>query len=149
MQDVEITMLEVGYEFGNDRILLWLPWVAKHVISKDSPLSNWLSPSGFMADADACIAVVVRPAFFLCLKGEASSRKQRATMTQHCRGFLITEKGSAKTGRSFQSPGSCSFLERTMKLPGSCICMRMDLLSSYHLDCSGWRNGAGRAPTLL
>ena len=54
-------MLEVGYEFGDDRILLWLPWVAKHVITKDSPLSNWLSPSGFMADADSCIAVVVRP----------------------------------------------------------------------------------------
>lgn len=58
-QDVEISMLEVGYELGSDRILLWLPWIAKHVIDEDSPLSAWLTPSGFMADADSCIAVVV------------------------------------------------------------------------------------------
>lgn len=51
-------MLEVGYELGSDRILLWLPWIAKHVIDEDSPLSAWLTPSGFMADADSCIAVV-------------------------------------------------------------------------------------------
>lgn len=60
LQDVEISMLEVGYELGDDRILLWLPWIAKHVITEESPLKNWLNPSGFMADADACIAVVVR-----------------------------------------------------------------------------------------
>lgn len=59
VQDVEISMLEVGYEYGDDRILLWLPWVAKHVITPESPLSNWLTPSGFMTDADSSIAVVV------------------------------------------------------------------------------------------
>ena len=51
-------MLEVGYEFGEDRILLWLPWIAKHVIDAGSPLANWLTPSGFLADANACIAVI-------------------------------------------------------------------------------------------
>lgn len=60
-------MLEVGYEYGDDRILLWLPWMAKHVITEDSPLSNWLTPSGFMADADACIAVVVSHSLILLL----------------------------------------------------------------------------------
>lgn len=59
MQDVEIKMLEMGYEYGDDRILLWLPWIAKHVITPESPLANWLTPSGIMADANSCIAVVV------------------------------------------------------------------------------------------
>jgi hypothetical protein len=61
LQDYDQHMLEVGYEEGNDRLLLWLPVVCKHVITDSSPLASWLKPSGVMADADSAIVVVVSP----------------------------------------------------------------------------------------
>ena len=85
-------MLEVGYEMGNDRILLWLPWIAKHVITKDSPLSSWLTPSGFMADADACIAVVVIPAPILsphlCCITAFTTQKMHKSRSEQRHGYL-------------------------------------------------------------
>lgn len=60
MQDYDQQMLEVGYEDGRERLLLWLPVICKHVITEASPLAKWLKPSGVMADADSCIVVVVR-----------------------------------------------------------------------------------------
>ena len=59
-QDYDHYNLEVGYEDGSDRVLLWLPTICKHVITEDSPLASWLKTSGIMADADASIVVVVR-----------------------------------------------------------------------------------------
>lgn len=59
LQDYDQQMLEVGYEDGRERLLLWLPVICKHVITEDSPLANWLKPSGVMADADSSIVVVV------------------------------------------------------------------------------------------
>lgn len=56
-------MLEIGYEDGRERLLLWLPVICKHVITDDSPLASWRKPSGVMADADSCIVVVVRPMY--------------------------------------------------------------------------------------
>ena len=58
-QDYDHFNLEVGYEDGRDRVLLWLPTICKHVITDDSPIASWLKPSGIMADADATIIVVV------------------------------------------------------------------------------------------
>lgn len=60
LQDYDQQMLEVGYEDGRERLLLWLPVICKHVITEDSPLANWIKPSGVMADADSSIVVVVR-----------------------------------------------------------------------------------------
>lgn len=68
VQDYDHFNLEVGYEDGRDRVLLWLPTICKHVITDDSPLASWLKPSGIMADADATIVIVVRetlPSVFL------------------------------------------------------------------------------------
>ncbi len=59
VQDYDHFNLEVGYEDGRDRVLLWLPTICKHVITDESPLASWLKPSGIMADADATIIVVV------------------------------------------------------------------------------------------
>lgn len=59
VQDCEAQMLEVGYERGDDRIVLWLPWIGKHVIDETSPLSHWLHPSGYMQDANSTIVVTV------------------------------------------------------------------------------------------
>ncbi len=53
--------LEVGYETGSDRLLLWLPMIVTHVIDDDSPLSNWRDPDTVLSDSDATIVVVVRP----------------------------------------------------------------------------------------
>ena len=66
MQDYDHFNLEVGYEDGRDRVLLWLPTICKHVITDDSPLASWLKPSGIMADADATIVIVVCGASLLC-----------------------------------------------------------------------------------
>lgn len=52
--------LEVGYETGADRLLLWLPMVVTHVIDDDSPLANWRDPETVLSDSDATIVVVVR-----------------------------------------------------------------------------------------
>ena len=41
-QDYDHYNLEVGYEDGSDRVLLWLPTICKHVITEDSPLASWL-----------------------------------------------------------------------------------------------------------
>ena len=65
-QDYDVRMLEVGYEDGSERLMLWLPMICKHVITEDSPLAAWLKPSGIMADADASIVVVVRALRTLC-----------------------------------------------------------------------------------
>ncbi len=62
--------LEVGYETGTDRLLLWLPMIVTHVIDDDSPLSNWRDPDTVLSDSDATIVVVVRPHSSLCLAEE-------------------------------------------------------------------------------
>ena len=59
-QDYSVEQLEVGYETGADRLLLWLPMVITHVIDDDSPLSNWRDPDKVLHDSDATIVVVVR-----------------------------------------------------------------------------------------
>ena len=59
MQDYSVEQLEVGYETGTDRLLLWLPMVVTHVIDDDSPLSNWRDPETVLSDSDATIVVVV------------------------------------------------------------------------------------------
>ena len=58
-QDYSVEQLEVGYETGSDRLLLWLPMVVTHVIDDDSPLSNWRDPEKVLHDSDATIVVVV------------------------------------------------------------------------------------------
>ena len=58
--DAQITEVEVGYGTGADRLLLWLPVVVTHRITEDSPLASWANMSGFLADADSCIAVTAR-----------------------------------------------------------------------------------------
>ena len=50
----------MGYGTGADRLLLWLPVLVTHRITEDSPLASWANMSGFLADADSCIAVNVR-----------------------------------------------------------------------------------------
>ncbi len=56
----QITELEVGYSTGADRLLLWLPVIVTHRITEDSPLASWANMSGFLADADSCIALTAR-----------------------------------------------------------------------------------------
>ncbi len=56
----QITELEVGYGTGADRLLLWLPVIVTHRITEDSPLASWTNMSGFLADADSCIALTAR-----------------------------------------------------------------------------------------
>ena len=56
-----MNMLEVGYEDGRERLLLWLPVIGKHVITPESPIASWATPGGLMGDADASIVIVVRP----------------------------------------------------------------------------------------
>ncbi|DBB04045.1 hypothetical protein WJX77_007564 [Trebouxia sp. C0004] len=58
-QDYSVEQLEVGYETGSDRLLLWLPIIVTHVIDDDSPLSNWRDPDTVLSDSDATIVVVV------------------------------------------------------------------------------------------
>jgi hypothetical protein len=60
MHPAQVTELEVGYGTGADRLLLWLPVLVTHRITEDSPLASWANMSGFLADADSCIAVNVR-----------------------------------------------------------------------------------------
>ena len=50
----------MGYGSGADRLLLWLPVIVTHRITKDSPLASWANMSGFLADADSCIAMTAR-----------------------------------------------------------------------------------------
>ena len=57
--DFEVIPLDMGYDTGADRLSLWLPVVAKHVIGPASPLAPWLEPGGLLRDADACVAVTV------------------------------------------------------------------------------------------
>ena len=61
MQDYSVEQLEVGYETGADRLLLWLPMVVTHIIDDNSPLSNWRDPETVLSDSDATIVVVVCP----------------------------------------------------------------------------------------
>ena len=56
--------LELGYDTGEDRLVMWLPVIVRHVITPHSPLASWLTPGGTLADADSCILVVVRPSSF-------------------------------------------------------------------------------------
>lgn len=58
-QDYSVEQLEVGYETGADRLLLWLPMVVTHVIDEDSPLANWRDAETVLSDSDATIVVVV------------------------------------------------------------------------------------------
>ena len=57
---LQIQILDIGYDTGEDRLLLWLPVTIKHTINAVSPLASWANMSGFLADADSCIAVTVR-----------------------------------------------------------------------------------------
>lgn len=57
--DYTIDILDVGYDTGEDRLLLWLPVTVKHTITSASPLASWQNMSGFLADADSCIAVTI------------------------------------------------------------------------------------------
>ena len=59
LQDYSVEQLEVGYETGADRLLLWLPMVVTHVIDEDSPLANWRDAETVLSDSDATIVVVV------------------------------------------------------------------------------------------
>ena len=61
VQDYSVEQLEVGYETGADRLLLWLPMVVTHVIDDSSPLANWRDPETVLSDSDATIVVVVCP----------------------------------------------------------------------------------------
>ena len=70
LQDYSVEQLEVGYETGTDRLLLWLPMIVTHVIDDDSPLSNWRDPETVLSDSDATIVVVVRPHSSLSLADE-------------------------------------------------------------------------------
>ena len=55
--------LDLGYQQGNDRLLLRFPLVITHVIDHHSPLRAWQSgPSALAADADSEIVVVVSSA---------------------------------------------------------------------------------------
>ncbi|KAL3154506.1 hypothetical protein ABBQ32_013968 [Trebouxia sp. C0010 RCD-2024] len=58
-QDYSVEQLEVGYETGADRLLLWLPMVVTHVIDDTSPLANWRDLDTVLNDSDATIVVVV------------------------------------------------------------------------------------------
>jgi hypothetical protein len=58
-EDYSIQILDIGYDTGEDRLLLWLPVTIKHTINAVSPLASWANMSGFLADADSCIAVTV------------------------------------------------------------------------------------------
>jgi len=57
--DYEVHDLGMGYDTGADRLSLWLPVIAKHVITPGSPIASWLQPGGLLKDADACVAVTV------------------------------------------------------------------------------------------
>lgn len=61
VQDYSVEQLEVGYETGADRLLLWLPMVVTHIIDDTSPLANWRDPETVLSDSDATIVVVVCP----------------------------------------------------------------------------------------
>ena len=63
-----MTMLEVGYEDGRERLLLWLPVIGKHVITPESPIASWATAGGLMADADALIVVVVSATLHACVR---------------------------------------------------------------------------------
>ena len=55
--------LEVGYETGSDRLLLWLPMTVTHVIDENSPLRNWKDPQSILMDQDATIVAIVSQLF--------------------------------------------------------------------------------------
>ena len=57
---MQVDQLDLGYQQGNDRLLLRFPLVITHVIDHHSPLRAWQSgPSALAADADSEIVVVV------------------------------------------------------------------------------------------
>eukprot|EP00891_Asterochloris_glomerata_P004119 jgi/Astpho2/4119/fgenesh1_pg.00063_%23_104_t len=58
-QDYAVDALEVGYEDGSDRLLLWLPMTVTHVINESSPLRNWKDPQSILNDQDATIVAIV------------------------------------------------------------------------------------------
>ncbi len=58
--------LDVGYDSGEDRLLLWMPMIVKHVINDDSPLRHWRTPEGLEKDASSTIAVEVRGTLLFC-----------------------------------------------------------------------------------
>ena len=59
LQDYAVETLEVGYETGSDRLLLWLPMTVTHVIDENSPLRNWKDPQSILMDQDATIVAIV------------------------------------------------------------------------------------------
>ena len=68
LQDYSVEQLEVGYETGADRLLLWLPMIVTHVIDDDSPLANWRDPDTVLSDSDATIVVVVGLLILSCIR---------------------------------------------------------------------------------
>jgi hypothetical protein len=64
--DFDMEFLDVGYDTGEDRLLLWLPMIVKHVINDDSPLRHWRTPEGLEKDASSTIAVEVCRTHLLC-----------------------------------------------------------------------------------
>lgn len=65
-QDYDVQQLEVGYDTGEDRLCLWLPMIGRHVINESSPLAAWVNPTGFTADADSHIVVMVSMCTIMC-----------------------------------------------------------------------------------
>ena len=63
LQDYAVDALEVGYEDGSDRLLLWLPMTVTHVINESSPLRNWKDPQSILNDQDATIVAIVSQLF--------------------------------------------------------------------------------------
>ena len=66
IQDFDIQPIDMGYDDGRERLLLWLPVICKHVITPESPLATWSTPEGVMADADSTIVIWVRLQLCLC-----------------------------------------------------------------------------------
>ena len=62
-QDYAVESLEIGYENGSDRLLLWLPMTVTHVINESSPLRNWKDPQSILMDQDATIVAIVSQLF--------------------------------------------------------------------------------------
>ena len=63
LQDYAVETLEVGYDNGSDRLLLWLPMTVTHVINESSPLRNWKDPQSILMDQDATIVAIVSQLF--------------------------------------------------------------------------------------
>lgn len=89
MQDYSVEQLEVGYETGADRLLLWLPMVVTHVIDDASPLSNWRHPEKVLHDSDATIVVVVSAHLAFCLHLSVALALVMDTLNCYCVALVV------------------------------------------------------------